>query len=275
MLSAPSGGYAWSGFVSKVFGRARGQTGSSSWGSASVAGPRQTAQWIEPDGASEAARFGRRPCSGVDAREGRGSPVPVNFYEFLISGTALTPACLDLWALVVACPLEEAVPLSEEEHRKLEEMARALAVEDPKFVSALQGRTLRSTARMRSLVAGLVFVVGIAILLGAVMTGAGTVSVLLGAVGFVVMLSSAMVGLASWRGHQVHEEVPSSPDALFDFEDHPHRFEVIDGGRSAKAKRTRAPRQPRRPRQRGKQPKRGTFMQRIEQRWNHRREQGF
>jgi hypothetical protein len=170
--------------------------------------------------------------------------------------------------------LEEAVPLSEEEHRKLEEMARALAVEDPKFVSALQGRTLRSTARMRSLVAGLVFLGGIAILLGGVMTTAGALSVVIGALGFVVMLTSAMIGLAAWRGHQAHEEVPAGPDSLFDFEERPQRFEVIDGGRASKPKRQRGPRQPRKPRgPRGR--KQGTFMQRIEKRWSRRRDQGF
>jgi hypothetical protein len=168
--------------------------------------------------------------------------------------------------------LEEAVPLSEEEHRKLEEMARALAVEDPKFVSALQGRTLRSTARMRSLVAGLVFLVGIAILLGGVMIQAGTGSVVLGALGFLVMLSSAMVGLASWRGNQASEDAPAGPDALFDFDDHPHRFEVIDGGRAKKVRR-----QPKAPRQRrvAKARQGGTFMQRMERRWNRRRDQRY
>lgn len=164
------------------------------------------------------------------------------------------------------------MPLSEEEHRKLEEMARALAVEDPKFVSALQGRTLRSTVRMRSLVAGFVFLLGIAILLGSVMIGGGTVSVLAGAFGFVVMLVSAMVGLAAWRGNQAPEEVPSNADALFDFDDNPRPFEVIDGGRASRPRRE--PRTPRRPRQ-VRQRRQGTFMQRIEQRWQRRRDRGF
>jgi hypothetical protein len=80
------------------------------------------------------------------------------------------------------------------------------------------------------------------------------------------MLASATIGLAAWRGHRVPEERPASTsDALFDFDDHPHRFEVLDGGRAGKPKRPR--RQPRARRQ-------GTFMQRLEQRWQHRREQG-
>ncbi|MET3960407.1 hypothetical protein ABIE44_000341 [Marmoricola sp. OAE513] len=157
------------------------------------------------------------------------------------------------------------MPLSEEELRLLEQMERALAAEDPKFVSALQGRTLRQAARMRSLAAGLVFLGGIAMLLGGVMTDAGTVSVLLGALGFVVMLASAMVGLAAWRGHQVPDERPAGPDALFDFDDHPHRFEAIDGGRAGRVSRPKRQRRPR---------KQGTFMQRMEQRWQNRRDQG-
>jgi hypothetical protein len=157
---------------------------------------------------------------------------------------------------------EEAVPLSEEELRLLEQMERALAAEDPKFVSALQGRTLRRMARMRTIAAGVVFVLGVGLLLG----GAMAQMTWLGIVGFLVMLASATIGLAAWRGHRVPEERPASAsDALFDFDDHPHRFEVLDGGRAGKPKRPR--RQPRARRQ-------GTFMQRLEQRWQHRREQG-
>ena len=155
------------------------------------------------------------------------------------------------------------MPLSEEELRLLEQMERALAAEDPKFVSALQGRTLRHVARMRSLVAGVVLLAGMALLLGGAMIG-GPAGTALGVLGFLVMLGAAMVGLAAWRGHHAPEERPS-PDALFDFDDHPHRFEVIDGGRASKPKRQRAP----------KQRKQGTFMQRMEQRWQHRRDQGY
>jgi hypothetical protein len=154
------------------------------------------------------------------------------------------------------------VPLSEEELRLLEQMERALAAEDPKFVSALQGRTLRRMARMRTIAAGVVFLGGMALLLG----GAMAQMTWLGIVGFLVMLGSATLGLASWRGHRVGaDDRPTEPaDELFDFDDHPHRFEVLDGGRSHKPKR---PRQQRARRQ-------GTFMQRLEQRWQHRRDQG-
>jgi hypothetical protein len=158
--------------------------------------------------------------------------------------------------------MEEVVPLSEEELRLLEQMERALAAEDPKFVSALQGRTLRRMARMRTVAAAVVFVGGVTLMMG----GAVTEMWWLGIVGFLVMLVSAMVGLAAWRGQRVADDhAPSSPEALFDFDDHPHRFQVLDGGRADRPKRQR--RAPRPPRQ-------GTFMQRLERRWQRRREQG-
>ena len=154
------------------------------------------------------------------------------------------------------------MPLSEEELRLLEQMERALAAEDPKFVSALQGRTLRRVARMRTMAAAVVFVGGIALLMG----GAMAQMTWLGIVGFLVMLGSATVGLAAWRGHRVSDERPTEPaDALFDFDDHPHRFEVLDGGRANK---------PRRPRRQPRARRQGTFMQRLEQRWQQRRDQG-
>lgn len=152
------------------------------------------------------------------------------------------------------------MPLSEEELRLLEQMERALAAEDPKFVSALQGRTLRRVVRMRTIGAVVVFVGGIALLMGGAMAG----QTWLGVIGFLVMLVSATLGLATWRGHRVPEERPA-PDALFDFDDRGHRFDVIQGGKTSK------PRKPRKQKVR----KQGTFMQRMEQRWQHRREQGF
>ncbi len=154
------------------------------------------------------------------------------------------------------------MPLSEEELRLLEQMERALAAEDPKFVSTLRGRSLRRSARMRTALAGVAFLAGVALLLGGAMANLWW----LGVAGFLVMLVSAVIGLAAWHGQHAPAEPPPGAEALFDFDDHPHRFDVIDGGRSSgRMRRSRAP----------KKPKRGTFMQRMEQRWEHRRDQGF
>ena len=58
------------------------------------------------------------------------------------------------------------MPLSEEELRLLEQMEQALAQEDPKFVSTLRGSSLERVARMRTVAAAIVFIVGIATLMG-------------------------------------------------------------------------------------------------------------
>ena len=167
------------------------------------------------------------------------------------------------------------MPLSEEELRLLEQMEQALAQEDPKFVSTLRGSSLERMARMRTIAAAVVFVVGIVMLMGGAVSG----QIWLGVLGFVVMVGSATLGLASWRGRHAPPAQPQhSEDQLFDFDDHPHRFDVIDGGRAnkpRKLRRTPGSKQPRRPRPSGKAPKQGTFMQRMEQRWERRRNQGY
>jgi hypothetical protein len=163
------------------------------------------------------------------------------------------------------------VPLSEEELRLLEQMEQALAQEDPKFVSTLRGSSIERVARMRTFAAAGVFVLGIGMLMG----GAMSQQIWLGVLGFVVMLASATLGLAAWRGRHAPASAPRSEDQLFDFDDHPHRFDVIEGGRSAKPRRLRrsAGKAPRRSGNRI--PKQGTFMQRMEQRWDRRRNQGY
>jgi hypothetical protein len=166
---------------------------------------------------------------------------------------------------------EEVVPLSEEELRLLEQMEQALAQEDPKFVSTLRGSTLERVARMRTIAAGGVFVLGVVMLMG----GAMSQFIWLGVLGFIVMLGSATVGLAAWRGRHAPQAQPqrSGEDQLFDFDDHPHRFDVIEGGRS----RSRKLRRPggNKPVRGSKPPKQGTFMQRMEERWERRRHQGY
>lgn len=153
------------------------------------------------------------------------------------------------------------MPLSEEELRLLEQMERALAEEDPKFVSALRGRTLERTARMRALAALVVFVAGLAMLVGAMLVGGKTtLSIALAIAGFVVMVASATFGLTAWRGRHAPAERSPAADA-FDEAEPGRPFEVIDGG-----KRERRPRRPR---------NQGSFMQRMEQRWHHRRDSGF
>ncbi|MGD9959626.1 DUF3040 domain-containing protein [Nocardioides sp.] len=145
---------------------------------------------------------------------------------------------------------EEDVPLSEEELRLLEQMERALVEEDPKFASALRGTSFRRNARRRAIVAGVVFVAGVVgLMAGAVLSIAP-----LGIAGFVVMLLSATVGLTAIRGQSNQATTTESGEA------HPG-LRVVDGGRSRN--------------RRSRNQSRGSFMDRIEERWRRRRENGF
>lgn len=141
------------------------------------------------------------------------------------------------------------MPLSEEELRLLEQMERALVEEDPKFASTLRGTAFSRRARRRALVAALCFLVGI----GVLMTGAITRTTLVGIIGFVIMLASATIGLAAWRNRSLSTQPRTHG---------PTGFGVIDGGK--KSKGMRSPRTPKGT---------GSFMQRMEQRWQRRRDE--
>jgi hypothetical protein len=146
------------------------------------------------------------------------------------------------------------VPLSEEELRLLEQMERALVEEDPKLASTLRGTAFRRSARRRAIAAGACFVLGVVVL----MTGAVAQLTPVGIVGFVIMLVSATVALTALRGQ-------SQPVADPRTAAHPsHGFTVIDGGRSGRGARLR----------RTRHGSGHSFMERIEERWRRRREDG-
>lgn len=150
------------------------------------------------------------------------------------------------------------MPLSEEELRLLEQMERALVAEDPKFVSALRGTARRRDARRRSLVAAGVFVVGVVVL----MTGAVMSNTLVGVIGFVVMLGSAVVALTYWRSQGA--PAPEAPSGGVDSAPAGFGLSVVEGGKKSK-KRSSRPRQSNQ-----------SMMQRFEERWRRRRgESGF
>lgn len=142
------------------------------------------------------------------------------------------------------------MPLSEEELRLLDQMERALVEEDPKFASTLRGATMRQSARRRAVFAGVVFMLGITVL----MAGAVYNRWYVGIVGFVLMLGSATIGLGAMRGQQ--QAGPEAQTA-----GHPSGFSVIDGGRRTKRTRTKTRTS-------------GTFLERMDARWRRRRENG-
>ncbi|MFD5317341.1 DUF3040 domain-containing protein [Streptomyces sp. NPDC127098] len=87
------------------------------------------------------------------------------------------------------------MPLSDHEQRMLEQMERALYAEDPKFASSLEGNELRTYTRKRVYQAIAGFVVGIGLLMGGMVAQLIWLSV----VGFLIMLGCAVVAVTGWR----------------------------------------------------------------------------
>jgi Protein of unknown function (DUF3040) len=131
------------------------------------------------------------------------------------------------------------VPLSEHEQRMLEQMERALYAEDPKFASALEGSGLRTYTRRRVYLAVAGFLIGVGLLM------AGVIAVrfwIISVVGFLVMLGCAVLAVTGWR--RMVRPAEATPTT---------------GGHQGRPQR-----QPRR---------RGSMMDRIEERWQRRRDE--
>ncbi|MFF6905155.1 DUF3040 domain-containing protein [Streptomyces sp. NPDC012389] len=131
------------------------------------------------------------------------------------------------------------MPLSEHEQRMLEQMERALYAEDPKFATALEGTGLRTYTRKRVYQAVAGFLVGIALL----MAGMVAQQIWISVVGFLVMLGCAVLAVTGWR------KAPKPGE---------QQQAAADSGDSGSR---------RRPRQRR------SMMNRIEQRWQRRRDE--
>ncbi|NIZ92929.1 DUF3040 domain-containing protein [Kineococcus rubinsiae] len=132
------------------------------------------------------------------------------------------------------------MPLSEHEQRLLEQMERALSADDPKFANAMRGSRQGRAARRRLLVGIVAVVVGLVLLVIAVSSG----QTWLGAASFVVMLAGAFWALSPAK---------ATTDA-----------------RAATPPTAGAPRPTSRP---ARSRKSGSFMERLEQRWDRRRNQ--
>ncbi|MCP9946161.1 DUF3040 domain-containing protein [Streptomyces somaliensis] len=127
------------------------------------------------------------------------------------------------------------MPLSEHEQRMLEQMERALYAEDPKFATALEGSGLRTYTRRRVYQAVAGFLVGIALLMAGMVAQLIWISV----VGFLVMLGCAVLAVTGWRKAPKPGERPA----------------------------------PAGPSPRGGDRRRRSVMDRIEQRWQRRRDE--
>lgn len=131
------------------------------------------------------------------------------------------------------------MPLSEHEQRLLAQMEQQLLAEDPKFASAMNGR--RSLARRRMLIGVLAVIVGMVVLVVAVAQQWIPVGVL----AFLVMLGGAIYAFSA-------PKVPRGPIGVVDH-----------SGRTKAGKTSRG----------GRAPRSGTFMQRLEERWDRRRDE--
>jgi hypothetical protein len=123
-------------------------------------------------------------------------------------------------------------------------MERALYAEDPKFASSLRGKDPRSTFRRSVLISSVGFLAGVVLL----MTGLVQQTPLVSVVGFVVMLGSAFFALTSYR------RVASGA-----------QLGVVDGAGPARAPRTSSGPKAAKDRRR--------LMERLEERWNRRRDE--
>lgn len=154
------------------------------------------------------------------------------------------------------------MPLSEREQALLEQMEQALRAEDPRLAAQLASSTPPSMRRRRLAVGVLGVVVGLAI----VLAGVTHQLVWVGVGGFLVMVVAAVYGFTSPRAPRLGTVQDDGSVRLR----HPagkglgaHMPGGLGGSTSATGQG----------RARGSRPS-GTFMQRLEQRWDDRRARG-
>jgi len=142
------------------------------------------------------------------------------------------------------------VPLSEHEQHLLEQMEQALYAEDPKFASQMQGSAVRARLR-RGLAIG---AVGVIVGLGLVVLGVATESILWGAIGFALMVSGVAYAISPPKVPKVKLGAVAEDGTV-----RPHEPEGRLG-RLRKSKKSNASKQ--------------TFLRRLEDRWDRRRDDG-
>ena len=139
------------------------------------------------------------------------------------------------------------MPLSDREQHLLEQMEQALYAEDPKFASHMRG-VGAAVQRRRYVIAAVGFLVG----LGVVLVGVNISNMWVGAIGFLVMVGAVVQAVAPPRKRKGQPPLGAvRPDGSV-------------APTPARPRKTSAP----------KARANGTFMQRLEQRWDRRRGSG-
>jgi VIT1/CCC1 family predicted Fe2+/Mn2+ transporter len=135
--------------------------------------------------------------------------------------------------------------LSNEEQRLLEQMEAALAAEDPKLVNAMRGTGTRRVHRRRAALAGVAFFGGLVLLIvGLYLATDARGYIALSVLGFVLMVAAAVIAILSWQ------HVGSAVEAG----DRPDRAKTVQGSRA---------------------PGNQGFMDKMEERWRKRRDEGM
>ena len=143
------------------------------------------------------------------------------------------------------------MPLSDHEQRLLEQLERALQDEDPKFASALQGARLRGRLRLRLLLAGLGMLIGLAALVYGLVSTQHLLA--LEVAGAAVAVGCGWIAWTAWRRMPAPGEIVPAAKAKAARRASANRGVAGTGGGGG-----------------------GSFMQRMELRWQHRRERdGF
>ena len=142
------------------------------------------------------------------------------------------------------------MPLSENEQKLLEQMERALYAEDPRFATHMKGVGSTGPSRKRIAIGVIAAVAG----LGLVIAGVSTQLIVLGVIGFVVMVAGVAWAFTSGGKSSKEGDAGSAPSS------------PLKGG--AKAARPTSARKRSRTRGAGGS---GSFSQRMEDRWEKRR----
>lgn len=129
------------------------------------------------------------------------------------------------------------MPLSDEEARLLHQLEQSLAAEDPEFASTLRGSKFMAHNRRVALIAALGFIVGLVVMF----SGAVSKMTWLGVLGFVAMVGTAFLFTQAWKRGI--------------------------GGRDGELTASKGPQS-----RRQKQKSTGSFVDRMEERWQRRRD---
>ncbi|MCW2842077.1 MAG: hypothetical protein JWR55_3560 [Aeromicrobium sp.] len=87
------------------------------------------------------------------------------------------------------------MPLSDEEARLLHQLEQSLAAEDPDFASTLRGSKFMAHNRRVAVIAALGFIAGVVVMF----TGAVSKMTWVGVAGFLVMVGTAFLFSRAWR----------------------------------------------------------------------------